>query len=186
MPPIESTANPDAGLSESPGTPSVPTRDLVWIVVHTKPRCEKKFAGLLRRETIHHELPLVTSVRRYQSQTKRFTKPLFPGYVFVHLDLERKNRLFQQDLVVRLLPVPDQATFFLQLETIRALLRSGLALQSAPLRKGTRVRIAGGPLHGVEGIVDDPDNPRGVIVAVDVLQQGVLVRLPPESIERVN
>jgi hypothetical protein len=51
----------------------------VWIVVHTKPRCEKKFAELLRREAIHHELPLVTSVRRYQNQTKRFTMPLFPG-----------------------------------------------------------------------------------------------------------
>jgi hypothetical protein len=53
-----------------------------WLVCHTKPRCEKKFAALMAAEKFGHYLPLVESVRRYGQQTKRFTKPLFPGYVF--------------------------------------------------------------------------------------------------------
>jgi hypothetical protein len=32
-------------------------------------------------------------------------------------------------------------------------------------------------------VVDDPANPKGIIVAVDVLQQGLHVRLPADSIE---
>jgi transcription antitermination factor NusG len=51
------------------------------------------------------------------------------------------------------------------------------------LKRGTRVKIAGGPLHGIEGVVDDPANPRGVVIAVDVLQQGLLVRLPMASLQ---
>jgi transcription antitermination factor NusG len=158
-----------------------------WLVAHTKPRCEKKFAHLLSVERFEHDLPLVRSIRRYRTQTKRFTKPLFPGYVFVHLLPSLRNRLFQQDLVVRLIAVEDQAKFISQLEAIRAVVKCGLELNlTPPLSKGTRVRIAGGPLHGVEGVVEDPRHPKGVVVAVDVLQQGVLVRVPPENIEIVT
>ena len=35
-----------------------------WFVCHTRPRCEKKFAGLVAREQFAHYLPLVRSVRR--------------------------------------------------------------------------------------------------------------------------
>lgn len=56
-----------------------------WVVCHTRPRCEKKFAALLVAEKLAHYLPVVASVRRYAKQTKRFTKPLFPGYVFAQV-----------------------------------------------------------------------------------------------------
>ena len=36
---------------------------------------------------------------------------------------------------------------------------------------------------GIEGIVDDPANPKGVIIAVDVLQQGLLVRMQLEHLQ---
>ncbi len=49
--------------------------DDFWLVCHTKPRCEKKFAALLAAENFEHYLPLVQSIRRYGQQTKRFTKP---------------------------------------------------------------------------------------------------------------
>jgi hypothetical protein len=45
------------------------------------------------------------------------------------------------------------------------------------------VKVAGGPLHGIEGTVDDPANPKGVVIAVDVLQQGLLVRMPMEQLQ---
>jgi hypothetical protein len=36
------------------------------------------------------------------------------------------------------------------------------------------------------GIVENPNAPRGIIVAVDVLQQGVLVTLPMEHLEPLD
>ncbi|HEX9786251.1 MAG TPA: transcription termination/antitermination NusG family protein [Opitutaceae bacterium] len=158
-----------------------------WLVAHTKPRCEKKFSTLLNAECFEHELPLITSIRRYRTQTKRFAKPLFPGYVFVCVESALKYRLFQQDLLVRIIAVENQEKFVFQLETVRALIRSGFELQlTPPLEKGMRVRITGGVLFGVEGIVDNPKHPRGVVVSIDVLQQGVLVRLPPDQIEVIT
>jgi transcription antitermination factor NusG len=155
-----------------------------WFACHTKPRCEKKFAALLTVEKFTHYLPLVPSVRRYRDQTKRFTKPLFPSYVFTEIPPETKSRVYQQDLLVRAIWIEDQTGFLRQLDDVKAVVASGLELSLHPLlKKGTRVKVAGGPLYGIEGVVDDPANPRGVIIAVDVLQEGLLVRMPLDHLQ---
>lgn len=155
-----------------------------WFVCHTKPRCEKKFADLAAREKFAHYLPLVQSVRNYEGQRKTFTKPLFPGYVFVRLEPARKTRVYQQDLLVRALPVENEIEFLRQIEDVKLICASGLEAAVHPLmHRGTHVRVIGGPLHGLEGYVDDPANPRGIVVSVDVLQQGLLVRLPLDHLQ---
>lgn len=155
-----------------------------WFVCHTKPRCEKKFDDLVDRERFAHYLPLIQSVRRYGAQKKTFTKPLFPGYVFARIEPEKKTRIYQQDLLVRAMMVENEPVFLRQLEDVRAICASGLEAAVHPLMKrGTHVRVTGGPLHGLEGYVDDPANPQGIVVSVDVLQQGLLVRLPLECLQ---
>jgi transcriptional antiterminator RfaH len=155
-----------------------------WFVCHTKPRAEKKFSALLRREGFDHYLALLDSVRRYGAQKKVFTKPLFPGYVFARIVPEKKTRIYHQDLLVRALMVENEPVFLRQLADVKAVCASGYEAALHPLiRKGTRVRVSGGPLHGLEGYVDDPQNPRGIVVSVDVLRQGLLVRLPLETLQ---
>jgi transcriptional antiterminator RfaH len=155
-----------------------------WLVCHTKPRCEKKFAALMAAEKFEHYLPLVQSVRRYAQQTKKFTKPLFPGYVFAQVPAERKARIYQQDLLARAITVEDEEKFLRQLGDVRAIVASGFELSVMPLlTKGRRVKITGGPLYGLEGFVDDPAHPRGVVLSVDVLQQGLLVKVPIEFLQ---
>ncbi len=168
----------------SPARPATSaTPDAPWLVCHTKPRCEKKFAALLAAEQIEHYLPLVTSVRRYLKQTKRFTRPLFPGYVFAQVPPEKKNRIYQQDLLARAIVVEDQPSFLRQLGDVKTIVASGFELSLQPLlTRGRRVRVMGGPLHGVEGCIDDPSNPKGIIVSMDVLQQGLLVKVPLENL----
>jgi transcription antitermination factor NusG len=155
-----------------------------WLVCHTKPRCEKKFAALMGAEKFEHYLALVESVRRYAQQTKRFTKPLFPGYVFAKVPVEKKARIYQQDLLARAIIVEDEEKFLRQLGDVKAIVASGLELSVMPLlTKGRRVKIIGGPLHGLEGYVDDPTNPQGIVLSVDVLQQGLHVKMPAEHLQ---
>jgi transcription antitermination factor NusG len=151
------------------------------------PRCEKKFSALLEAEQLPYYLPLVKSVRRYGRQTKRFTKPLFPGYVFVDFVGPEKARLYQQDLLVRVIPVDDQRRLVRQLDEIRHVLASGYELSLHPrLEKGGRVRVVAGPLLGLEGQIDDPAHPKGVVIVVDVLGQGVLVKIPVEDLKPIS
>jgi hypothetical protein len=172
--------SPSAAPTLPPPLPS----DAIWLVCHTRPRCEKKFAALMAAEHFEHYLPLVGSVRKYRQQTKRFTKPLFPGYVFALVPADRRPRIYQQDLLARAIVVEDIPRFLRQLEDVKLIVASGYELSVLPLlTRGRRVKVVGGPLHGLEGFVDDPSNPRGVVLSVDVLQQGLLVKLPAENLQ---
>jgi transcription antitermination factor NusG len=84
---------------------------------------------------------------------------------------------------VRAIPVADEARFLHQLADVKTIVASGYELSVRPLlTRGRQVRIVGGPLHGLEGVVDDPANPRGIVLSVDVLQQGLLVKVPAENL----
>lgn len=160
------------------------TGESYWLVCHTRPRCEKKFAALMQAEKFEHYLALVDSVRRYAQRTKKFTKPLFPGYVFAQVPVELKTRIYQQDLLARAIIVEDVPKFLRQLADVKAIVASGFELSVMPLlTKGRRAKILGGPLHGLEGIVDNPSNPQGIIIAVDVLRQGLLVKVPAGQLQ---
>lgn len=158
-----------------------------WFVCHTKPRCEKKFAALLKAETLSHELPLIPSVRVYKDRKRIYHKPLFRSYVFAELAPENKSRIYQQDLLVRAIWIEDQALFLRQLGDVLRVAASGLEATLAPLlKKGTAVRITAGPLKGVEGLIEDPKNPKGVLVAMDILRQGLLVHVPLDFIRIID
>jgi transcriptional antiterminator RfaH len=155
-----------------------------WLVCHTRPRCEKKFAALMEAEDFEHYLPLVSSVRRYGKRMKKFNKPLFTGYVFACVPAEEKSRIYQQELIARAIVVENERKFLRQLDDVKAIIASGIEMSVIPLlKKGRRAKIIGGPLHGLEGIVDDPSRPHGIILAVDVLRQGLLIRVPADQLQ---
>lgn len=157
-----------------------------WCVCHTRPRCEKKFADLMRAEGMVHYLPLIDSVRDYAGRVKRFTKPLFTGYVFARVIEDRRPRIYQQDLLARVIPVDDEPRFLRQIADVCQIMGSGLGVSLHPLlKRGAVVRVIAGPLKGLEGVIDDPSNPKGIVLSVDVLQQGLLVRVPPEQLKPV-
>ena len=153
--------------------------DEAWWVCHTRPRCEKKFATLLSAERMAHYLPVVTSVKRYGNRERSHTVPLFPSYVFARIPNERKSRVYQLDLLARTIPVQDESRFLAQLADVQRVVNSGFETTLHPLfKKGAPVRVTGGPLKGLEGVIDDPKNPKGIIVVVDVLQQGLHIAIP--------
>ncbi|MEY4488968.1 MAG: hypothetical protein RIQ79_1476 [Verrucomicrobiota bacterium] len=165
--------------SDSPTLPPAEASDLRWHVAHTKPRCEKKFAALLTAEGFAHELPLGKVQRRYGVRIRVHTKPIFPGYVFTQVPENARSRCYQQNLLVRLIAVSDEKTFLTQLEEVRRIVASGLETAVRPLfPKGQMVQVVSGPLRGLQGVVDDPNRPGGVIIMVDALQQGLLVKIP--------
>jgi len=166
-------------MSETAPPDLTPAEGETWCVCHTRPRCEKKFERLLLAEGFAHYLPLVTSIRHYERQTKRHTKPLFPGYVFTRFPAELRSRLYQQDLLARIIPADDESRLLRQLGDVQRVLAAGFEINPhPPLKRGDLVKVAGGPLHGLEGRIDDPSNPQGIVVSVDVLQQGLLVKIP--------
>jgi transcription antitermination factor NusG len=59
--------------------------DLHWFAVYTKPRWEKKVAGILDDSGIENYCPLNKVVKQWSDRKKVILEPLFKSYVFVRV-----------------------------------------------------------------------------------------------------
>jgi transcriptional antiterminator RfaH len=169
-------------MRDMEGTSSAP----VWLVAHTRPRCEKKVAQYCADVGVSTTLPLYRSVRKYRGKTVTFEKPLFPGYVFLQAPLELRSKIFQSDYVANLLTVHDQALFEQQLADILRALETGLDIVLAPeIGKGSRVKIKYGALAGLEGWVEERYGFETVLLRLEFIGQAAAVKVSAGELEPV-
>ena len=156
----------------------------VWVVAHTKPRCEKKLARHCARERVEFTLPCYKVKHHYRGKAVIFEKPLFPGYVFLRLGESQRLVVLRSNCVVRLLVVTDQQLFEQQLDDIMFALQTGLEVRLAPaIGEGMRVRIKSGPLRGLEGWVEKRYGPNVVLLRLDFIGQAAAVKLDVWEVE---
>jgi transcription antitermination factor NusG len=160
--------------------------ELRWFVAHTKPRREKKLVEQCQRKEISATLPCYSSAHKYRGKTVVFQKPLFPGYVFLQLQLGQKDFVRQTDHVANLLEVFDQETFQQQLHDILLALEAKVGVRLAPaIGEGMRVRIKSGPLQGIEGWVEQRHGMTTVLLRLDFINQAAAVKIDAESLELI-
>lgn len=155
-----------------------------WVVAHTKPRCEKKLVQYCEREGVDSTLPCYRSPHRYRGKTVVFSKPLFPGYVFLRLSDEQRRTIRQSDYIANLLTVTDQELFDRQLREIMAALETDVEVRLAPaIGEGVRVQIKSGPLRGLEGWVETRQGPTTVMLRLDFIGQAAAVKVEAWELE---
>ncbi|MBI5385353.1 MAG: UpxY family transcription antiterminator [Verrucomicrobia bacterium] len=169
--------------STAPPAPDV-AADLPWFVAHTRPRREKKLQQYCQRDGIAVTLPCYRTIHKYRGKTVEFRKPLFPGYVFLRLSPDQKQKVFQSDHVANLLVVNDQARFIRQLGEIIEALDTDLEIFLAPqIGQGCRVKIKSGALRGMEGWVEQRYGPATVLLRLDFIGQAAAVKLQADELE---
>lgn len=158
--------------------------DRHWYVVHVRPRAEKKLAEYNYKHNIHYYLPQQDSERLYKYRKVMFTKPLFPGYVFVHCKLDDKLVLYRSGAIAHILKVPDETELVGELSQVYQGLDLGAELKEhAYIAEGTRVRIMSGPFNGLIGRVTDTSDITEIILQVTFLRQAVAVSVTSDQIE---
>ena len=158
--------------------------EMLWYVAHTLPRREKKLKEYCKREGLEVVLPCYRSIRNYRAKKVEFLKPLFPGYVFLQLLPENRQKVIQNDCVARLLTVTDQAKFIQQLSEILKALETELEIVLAPeIGKGQRVKIKSGPLQGLEAWVEQRYGFSTVLLRLDFIGQAAAVNVHAEDLE---
>jgi len=149
-----------------------------WYAAYTCAQHEKRVAAELGMREVEHFLPIYSSVRRWKDRRVTLDLPLFPGYVFVRLALRDRLRVVQIPSVVRLVGFNGLPTALP--DTEMEIMRSGLSrsLRTEPhpfLTVGRRVRIAGGPFAGLEGVLKGKKNSLRVVVSLELIQRSVAV-----------
>src|SRR5579864_8356897 len=157
-----------------------------WCAVYTHSRHEKKVAQQLEERQIENFLPLYRSVRRWKDRRKELDLVLFPGYVFVYLDLKDRLRVLQVPSVVRFVsfngqpaPLPDA-----EIEVLVSGLAKGVRAEPHPyLKVGHRVRVKYGPLAGTQGILVRRKDKFRVVLSIDLIMRSVAVEVDEADVE---
>lgn len=154
---------------------------LPWYAIRIQSKLANVASTTLLGKGYEQFLPLYLSQRRWSDRVKKLELPLFPGYLFCRLNVnDRLMPLLTTPGVIAIVgagktPVPVAED---EIESIRAILRSGLAAQPWPsLRNGSKVRIEEGPLSGLEGMVTSTEKVCRLVVSVNLLQRSVAVEI---------
>ena len=160
-----------------------------WFAVETQYRFEKKVFAQLHHQGVQVFLPLLTEHHKWSDRQKVITVPLFPGYAFVFVDQSRE--LWQTVLrtagLIRfvsfggiVVPVPPK-----QIEHLQLLLQqNGLFSLHPFVHAGQRVRIRGGCLNGLEGIILRNETSK-LVISIQSIQRSLAIDLEGYELEMI-
>jgi transcription antitermination factor NusG len=163
-----------------------PATESRWYAVTVCPRHEKVVSTHLTSHGLNCFLPVYRSVRRWKDRKKELDMVLFPGYVFVNLDLRRRLTVLQAPGVLRFVTfqgkpaaVPDS-----EIDSLALGMTAGVQVKPHPyLRSGRRVRVVGGPLAGAEGILVRRKERFRLVVSVSLLMRSVMIEIDECEVE---
>ena len=111
--------------------------------------------------------------------------PLFPGYVFVHIDAHDRVGVLEVPGVISMIgtakqpaPLPE-----MEVEALRIGLDPTRAEPHPLLTVGQRVRIKRGALSGVEGIVVRKKSGLQVVLTLSLLMQSIAIEVNSDDVE---
>jgi transcription termination/antitermination protein NusG len=149
-----------------------------WFVLRTKARQEKVLALDLKGRGIDNFLPLVTCIKFYGGRRARVQLPLFPGYVFLHGELDQAFEADRTHRIAQIIRVPDQQRLDNELRNIHLAIGANASLDPYPLlHAGVRVEVREGPFRGLQGLVEDRTRMDRLILRVDTLGQAVSLEI---------
>lgn len=169
------------------------SRDLIsdssWYALYTKHQHEKTVAHILGLKGFNTLLPLYPTARRWKDRTKVLSLPLFPCYVFLNGGLERRLDIIATPGVFALVSNAGEpaAIPFAEIDAIRRAVESGVPMEPHPLLEcGEWVRVCGGPLAGVQGILTRKRSVYRLVLSVEMLGRAASVEIDWFLVERLN
>lgn len=158
-----------------------------WYVLRTKPRAEELASHHLRERRIGVFLPLLAPADRPGLRVGlrcNRPEPLFPGYLFVRLELARDYLTAAWTPGVRDFLKLGEAMPQAIDDAVVACLHSrvdehGVVRRDRRFQVGDRVEVTQGPFAGLLAVIDRPCSARGRIhVLLDLLRRRTRLELP--------
>ncbi len=124
--------------------------------------------------------------RKYADRIKSVKVPVIPGYIFCRFDLSAKSLVLSSngvDGIVGLggqpIPIPVH-----EIEGVRRTVEAGGGSASRPAA-GSRVRVLGGCLAGLEGVLVREASKSHFLVSVELLHRSVSIRIDEALVETI-
>jgi len=166
----------------------MPVDNAHWYAIRTRSRHEKVAVKQLKGLDVETFLPLITEIHCWSNGRKQVEMPLFPGYAFVRIvySSEERVRIIRTHGVVSFvgthghgIPVPDG-----QINEVKRVLTHKVPLKHHSfLQVGQKVRVRGGSIDGVEGILVTRKKDRVLVISVGSIQRSVSIDVEGYDVE---
>jgi len=165
---------------------SVLDTGLVWWLLHTKPRQEKKLAEQLAKLEIPHFLPVTQCRAITRGRTRITWSPLFSGYFFLRGTPAQRLRALETNRIVATHRVDDSEGLRERLWELANLIEKGAPLTAeARLATGRRVRVKSGSFQNMEGTVIKRGGKTRLFILVNQLLGGVSMEIEEHLLEPI-
>jgi transcription antitermination factor NusG len=151
-----------------------------WYAVQLRTRWESSTATLLSGKGYETFLPTCKTLKRGGGKWAELETPLFPGYVFCRFDAHNRLPVLITPGVIAVvgrgrIPVPVEDV---EIEAIQKAVSTGLRVEPWPyLEVGQLVRIEGGALTGIEGILTGFKGTHRIVLSVSLLRRSVALEI---------
>lgn len=148
-----------------------------WIAALVQSCLEKRVGERLDKLGVENYIPTQTVIRQWSDRKKKIERVVIPMIVFIHTDEMTERRLRMQTYIRKILSYPGQWKAAVipdaQIDRLKFMLRhaeSSVELLEQTLQVGEAIRVARGPLKGLEGEICQvqPDKPM-VAIRIDCL-----------------
>ncbi len=157
-----------------------------WYATYVCTHHERKVVRQLEERRVTCFLPVYRSVRRWKDRRKELDLVLFPGYVFVHIDLCNRLRVLDLPGVVRLVSCNGQPVAVPQqeIEALKDGLVAGVRAEPHPyLKVGRQVRVKHGPLQGLQGVLVRRKEGFRLVLSLDLIMRSIAVEVDEADVE---
>jgi transcriptional antiterminator RfaH len=157
-----------------------------WIVARNKPNQDKIALINLERQNFKFFQPTFKTTSRIKSKFKEIIKPVFPGYIFIAVDLEEKNwhKINNTRGISSIIAFANKIPL-ISCELIEEL-KYRFSLDNAqkvvdPYKIGMNAEITNGPFAELIGKIEEIDADQRIWILLDIL--GTQTRV---SINKLN
>lgn len=162
--------------------------DRSWYAVFTVPQNEKSVVKQLDIREIESFLPTYEADRVWKNRQKvRLTLPLFPTYVFVHINPLERVKVLRSPGVLRIVgnrngtvSLPDA-----EVEFLRSNCRGQRIEPYRELVVGKKVRIKSGTMQGLQGTLVRRSSGMRFVLTLELINQNAAVQISAEDLEPV-
>jgi transcription antitermination factor NusG len=161
-----------------------------WYAVQTMARHEKRVAAQFEEKHVCTFLPLLGQIHRWSDRRVKVEVPMFSCYAFVRIvhTVEERLKVLRTPGVVGFVGSERQGTSIPdeQIESLRIVISENIPCFPHPfVSVGRRVRIRGGSLDGVDGILVRQGGNQSLVVSVELLQRSVSIQLENYDVELI-
>jgi transcription antitermination factor NusG len=160
-----------------------------WYAIYTRHQHEKMVAQILTSKGFNTFLPLYATTHKWKDRTKALSLPLFPCYVFLKGDIERRLQIVTTPGIFGLVSSGGQPAAIpnVEIEAIQRVIESGTRVEAHPFLKcGNRVRVKCGPLAGIEGILVRKKSVSRLVLTVEILGTAAAIEVSAFQVEEVS